>query len=60
MNPSVPSDIPGNELVNTSITEATTITTNAILPVFLNSSLELINGKICLNPPTHEQVAQIH
>ena len=48
------SDIPGNELAK----EATTIATNAILPVSLSSYLQVINEKI--SPLNHVWIAQIY
>ena len=54
------SDIPGNELADKAAKDATTIVKNTILPVYLPSSLQVINNKICDNPPTQGRIAQIY
>lgn len=54
------SDILGNELVYKAAKEAFSIVTNTILPVYLSSSLQVINDKIPGNSLTHDRVAQMY
>ena len=54
------SAIPGNDLADKAAKEATTITTNTILPVSFSSSIQVINDTIRDNPPAHERVALIY
>ena len=52
--------IPGNDLADKAAKEATTITTDTILPIFLSSSIQVIEETICDVPPTRKQVASVY
>ena len=52
--------IPGNDLADKAAKEATTIFTDTIIPVFLSSSIQVINEIIRDALPTHEWVALVY
>ena len=54
------SGISGSELAKKSVKEATSITTNAILPVSFSSSMLVINETIRDDRPTHECITLIY
>ena len=54
------SAIPGNDLADRAVKEATTIATDTILPISLSSSIQVIKETICDVPPTHKQVASVY
>ena len=54
------SAISGNDLANKAAKEATTITTDTILPISLSSSIQVISDKTYDTPPTHEQVTSVY
>ena len=54
------SDIPDSKLANKAAKEATTITTNTILPVSFSSTIQVIKEMIRNDQPTHKNVAQIY
>ena len=51
---------PGNDLADKAAKEATTITTDTILPIYLSSSIQVINETIRDVPPIHERVAAVY
>ena len=53
------SAIPGNDLVDKAAKEATTISIDTILPIFLSCSIQVINETIHDAPPIHEWVASV-
>ena len=53
------SAIPGNDLADKAVKEATTIATDTIHPVSFTSSLQVINETIRNALPWHERVALI-
>ena len=54
------STIPGNDIVDKATKEATTIAADTILPIFLFSSIQVINETIRDATPIHERVASLH
>ena len=54
------SAVPGNNLADKAAKEATTTVTDNILPIFLSSSIQVINETICDAPPSHERVASVY
>ena len=54
------SAVPGNNLADKAAKEATTTVTDNILPIFLSSSIQVINETICDAPPTHKRVASVY
>ena len=54
------SSIPGNDLADKATKGATTIASNAILPISMFSSIQVINDMICDAPPTHERIAAVY
>ena len=54
------STIPGNDIVDKATKEATTIAADTILPIFLFSSIQIINETIRDATPIQERVASLH
>ena len=54
------SSIPGKDLADKAVKEATLITTDAPLPISLSSSIQIINETVCNVPPTHKRVAAVY
>ena len=52
--------IPGNDLADKAAKEATIIATDTTLPIFLSSSIQVINEMIRDTPPIHERVAAVY
>ena len=52
--------IPGNDLADKAAKEATTITTDTILPISLSTSFQVINESMRDSPTTHKQVASVY
>ena len=53
------SSIPGNDLSDKASKEATTITTNTVLPISMSSTIHVIKDTIRDAPPTHERIAAV-